>query len=292
MPVAFISYAHKDENIVGLLRALLKFHGIEAWCSGLDIEGGQKFREEIVQRLSKADALIAVVSQNSAKSKWVNSEIAMFQTMKPESRIVPLTLDSTDPNDVFDGLAKHQAIPCCVEGFQRLFRVFDRSFLGAAEFPRQRRIGERKKGDRSKGGPDRRHWNLSRYRTGLWKCFERARQIDMHTMDVSIKTLHEVATTLSPEVTQYQYRDRTTGEDREPSKVLAHAINLAWQELRTLPSLPDLAVIDTIAEKVWHSFEVLAADRRSGNDRRRSGRREGTAAAGNGEALGAKEASA
>jgi TIR domain len=85
-------HSHEDGNLVGILRALLKSHGVEASCSAYDIAGGQDFRNEITQGISQADVLIAIIYRNSSRRKWANREITAFGTTKPESRIVPLAL--------------------------------------------------------------------------------------------------------------------------------------------------------------------------------------------------------
>jgi TIR domain len=289
---AFISYSHEDANLVGLLRALLKSHGVEAWCSAFDIEGGQDFRNEITQGMSQADVLIAVVSQNSSKSKWVNREITAFGATKPESRIVPLALDSTDPNEVYDGLANYQLLPYSADGLERLFQVFEKKFLENG-FHHERRSETRRKGDRRKGVADRRHWDLCRYRTGLWTHFERTRDTTRDAkMEIAIKTLQDVAGTLTPEVSRYQYRDRGTGDILDCHGVIKEALNLAWLQLRSQGSATVQLVTDTFAEKIWESFVVSAIDRRSGREQRMTDRRGGTSTAANGQSLDAKKASA
>jgi hypothetical protein len=103
----FISYAHADSAFVDKLVQALSSHGIATWVDRFQLKPGSNWQDESTQAFTEADALIFVISANSAMSSWVRQEIqfAILQRQtgshKPiipvligQPSIVPLELQS------------------------------------------------------------------------------------------------------------------------------------------------------------------------------------------------------
>jgi class 3 adenylate cyclase len=108
----FISHAHKDRNFIEKeLTRVLPRYGIETWCSGDDIPGGENWVRAIYSGLQDSAGVIVVVSENSAASDWVRQELdyAVSDT-RMHGRIIPVALDETPMSAVHPYLVPVQAV--------------------------------------------------------------------------------------------------------------------------------------------------------------------------------------
>lgn len=71
----FISYSSKDEEFAKQLYERLVQSGVSAWFAPKDIRGGRKIYDQISQALDSTDKMLLVLSGNSMKSNWVNTEL-------------------------------------------------------------------------------------------------------------------------------------------------------------------------------------------------------------------------
>jgi len=97
----FISYAHKDSGFVDRLSQALRANGISIWVDRSQLLPGVEWSRSIEQALSDADAILFVVSPNSANSSWVQHEIelAILRSQTGNGKLViPLLIGS--PQDV------------------------------------------------------------------------------------------------------------------------------------------------------------------------------------------------
>jgi hypothetical protein len=90
----FLSYSRKDKESVEQLENRLKAAGYETWIDIEGIRGGDLWREAIVKAIDQADALLVLLSPNSAKSDNVCTELVLATENK--TRIVPVDI-STPP---------------------------------------------------------------------------------------------------------------------------------------------------------------------------------------------------
>ena len=127
-PTAFISHASADkERFVRPFADALETHGISAWVDEREIQPGDRFAEKIHDALDKADAVVMVLSENSADSEWVKDEInaALVHRINKGAKgakLLPVVLDGL-PN---------QRIPPALHGIQQV-RVDAGDYKGAAE---------------------------------------------------------------------------------------------------------------------------------------------------------------
>jgi len=80
----FISYSTKDQEFADRLHADLQSKGVRVWFAPDDIKGGQKLHEQIPEAIRLYDKLLLVLSENSIKSNWVETEI--YHAIQDETR--------------------------------------------------------------------------------------------------------------------------------------------------------------------------------------------------------------
>lgn len=92
-PRAFISYAHEDKAVVMSLYEGLKEKQVTLWLDQVELSPGVRFQEEIERALRTSDAILVVLSKNSALSDWLSFEGSFFYAREGNKLIVPIVLD-------------------------------------------------------------------------------------------------------------------------------------------------------------------------------------------------------
>jgi hypothetical protein len=82
----FISYSKKDVEQARLIAALLEAQGYSVWWD-TSLETGDEFRQEITEQLDTAKAVVALWTEHSVKSVWVNAEASRAHS---DRKLVPL----------------------------------------------------------------------------------------------------------------------------------------------------------------------------------------------------------
>jgi hypothetical protein len=72
----FISYSTKDQEFAERLYADLQANNVRCWFAPHDIQGGKKIHEQIDEAIRVHDKLLLILSPDSIKSAWVETEIA------------------------------------------------------------------------------------------------------------------------------------------------------------------------------------------------------------------------
>ena len=86
-PFAFVSYAHKDAEIVYEIIRYLNENGCRIWYDE-GIEVGEKWAQTIASKLRKSKVLIACISQNMLSSQ--NCEREIYYAVKHKIEIFPI----------------------------------------------------------------------------------------------------------------------------------------------------------------------------------------------------------
>jgi uncharacterized protein YjbI with pentapeptide repeats len=92
----FISYSMKDQKFADLLHSQLRQNNMRVWLATEDLKIGDRFRAKIDEAIRLYDKLLLVLSKNSVKSPWVQSEVeAAFEKERKQKRTVlfPIRLD-------------------------------------------------------------------------------------------------------------------------------------------------------------------------------------------------------
>jgi hypothetical protein len=131
----FLSYSRKDKGIVEQLENQLETAGYEMWIDVEGIRGGDLWREAIVKAIDQADALLVLLSPNSAKSDNVRTEVDLAAGRK--TRIVPVDISTPPviiPPSMQYPLAGKQRVKFPTE-FEKLLEALDRSRVAVEAQP-------------------------------------------------------------------------------------------------------------------------------------------------------------
>ena len=268
----FISHSTKDKMFVNLLVYLLEHHRINAWCDSYNLEPGIKVEQEINEAITKSEALLVVVSNNTIPSKWVTEEIARFSTLKPNSKIIPILLEKEiDLDAIFHGLNNYLSIDfssCHLAGYQKLFKIFNKDFL--PHIDRRGETGRRKIEDR-RSKKERRGVVFKRMQYGFWKSFTETAEItELLKIEIWVSRQLKIRKALMTEAQRYRYFDRESGKEKKYEEVLSRGIRQVWNEMEDMGKHEEYAVdlIKLIAERIFDEYEVTHNDRRTEKDRR------------------------
>src|SRR5215831_12483224 len=82
----FISYSKADHMLALKLSAFLEAEGWSVWWDR-NLSAGEAYRDEIMQKLSAARAVIVIWTQSSVKSDWARAEAGRA---KAEGKLIPV----------------------------------------------------------------------------------------------------------------------------------------------------------------------------------------------------------
>ncbi len=91
----FVSYSHTDEAFARMLWERMRKQKIRVWYAPEEMKGGRKIYEQIDHAIQVHDKLIIVLSNESIKSHWVETEIRRArrqEVTKGERKLFPLRL--------------------------------------------------------------------------------------------------------------------------------------------------------------------------------------------------------
>jgi hypothetical protein len=267
MPKVSITHASADRYFVDLLAELLRYHHIDVGVDTNSLPAGDDFKGEPNKGLAESDTLIVVVSKNSCGSEQITQEIMSFQASKGKTNIIPVLLDDTHPDKVFDGLWDIQGILFymnMLNGFQSLLKILGKEFLPE---PARRSGSDRRQGGRRI--TDRRSSPvIQRLRNGLWQLYER--ETGCGKFEAAYLTLGErlkAIDVLQNELKKYACFSKD-GNRCKPSKMELDKITCdVWQELGEREYLTAVIVMEAVAEKTLKQYELKPVDRRE-DDRR------------------------
>jgi hypothetical protein len=93
MPYVFLSHAHEDKGFARKLAADLRNAGHSVWIDEAALNIGDSLVNKISEGLSQVDFVVAVLSQTSIKSAWVDKELEIASNREiREKRVVVLPL--------------------------------------------------------------------------------------------------------------------------------------------------------------------------------------------------------
>ena len=91
----FISYSTKDERFAKRLHSRMRDNNLRVWFAPEDIKGGQKLHEQLERAIQMHDRLLIVLSEESMKSQWVQTEIRKareIETAEIRRKLFPIML--------------------------------------------------------------------------------------------------------------------------------------------------------------------------------------------------------
>lgn len=89
----FISHSSVDKPFVRKLETeLSKDKSLKFWIDENEILAGKDIQKSISESLKKTDYLLLIISDNSAKSNWVNFEVSQFVGFAENEKIIPIVI--------------------------------------------------------------------------------------------------------------------------------------------------------------------------------------------------------
>jgi hypothetical protein len=71
----FLSYSHLDEAFARALASALRSAGIDLFFDQRDLHVGDLLLDRVMKAIALRDYIIALISRNSVKSRWVREEL-------------------------------------------------------------------------------------------------------------------------------------------------------------------------------------------------------------------------
>ena len=112
---AFLSYSHRDKKWANWLHRRLETYKFPKTLTSQletlkpifrdreELSVSSDLSKRVQEALLQSECLIVLCSQNAAKSEWVNREISLFRTLRPNAEIFPVII-SGEPNAARDEL--------------------------------------------------------------------------------------------------------------------------------------------------------------------------------------------
>ena len=94
----FLSYRRADQAVARKIVEALEARGVRVWWDQ-KIEGGEDWRDAIVDSLTRSSVLVILFSEECNDSKQLRKELAIADTMDKE--IVPVLIEDTQPKGHF-----------------------------------------------------------------------------------------------------------------------------------------------------------------------------------------------
>lgn len=101
----FLSYNSKDRVLAGHIKERLEYFGVSVFLAHSDIEGGERWEREIIDKIRTCDVVLALVTPRFRKSKWTDHEAGMG--IGASRHIIPLSVDGVKP---YGFIARYQAL--------------------------------------------------------------------------------------------------------------------------------------------------------------------------------------
>lgn len=110
MPLVFISHSSLDhERVEREIISPLRAHGVETWYSTDSIKSASEWERQISTGLKKSDWFLIALTPRSVTSEWVWREVH-WAFLKRKDRIIPVMLETCEPDDLHLGLLPLQFI--------------------------------------------------------------------------------------------------------------------------------------------------------------------------------------
>ncbi|MCI4645666.1 MAG: TIR domain-containing protein [Hyphomonadaceae bacterium] len=90
----FLSYRRTDQPLARALVEAMEAEGLDVWWDQ-EIEGGEDWREAIVEGLTASQSLVILFSEDCNSSKQLKKELAIADTLDKE--IIPVLIEETKP---------------------------------------------------------------------------------------------------------------------------------------------------------------------------------------------------
>jgi hypothetical protein len=90
----FISHSISDSHVVDQFKSVLEVNGIGVYIALIQPQYGTSLPLKVSKAISRSDCVIAVLTQNGARSEWVNQEIGYAS--RSGKTIIPVVEDGIE----------------------------------------------------------------------------------------------------------------------------------------------------------------------------------------------------
>jgi hypothetical protein len=94
MSDVFISYSREDREVAKTLSAKLRERGCNVFLDESVLVSGVDFSRLIISNMLEAKVIIALLSSNTRRSKWVQEELAVALEQGGSGHVIPVLLDA------------------------------------------------------------------------------------------------------------------------------------------------------------------------------------------------------
>jgi len=125
MAFAFFSYSSADREFAYRLKRLLENEGVRVWIDEASLRVGDPFRERIKKAIEEVQFVVALLSERSIRSPWVQLELELGLSREKETgqpKILPVLIANCEippelSNRIFADLSTHETF---YKGFGKL----------------------------------------------------------------------------------------------------------------------------------------------------------------------------
>jgi hypothetical protein len=103
MGCVFLSHNSLDKPFVRMIASDIKASGIDIWLDEMELTVGDSLVLKIAEAIGKADYVVAFLSPNSIKSRWVQKELSVATTLSingNEIMVLPLLLGEIQNREI------------------------------------------------------------------------------------------------------------------------------------------------------------------------------------------------
>ena len=140
-PTVFISYNHKDKEIVAKITNYLRENHLDFFLDSISLMGGEVLEESLAQQILARDYFVVLLSKNSLRSNWVSfeSNLSNMKAIAAKGKVVPVRMDDCLDDFEFQGtvLEEKQAE---LDALERHMKKSRKYVLGHQHLSDQRQI--------------------------------------------------------------------------------------------------------------------------------------------------------
>lgn len=131
--MVFLCHCEEDQPFAERLYNRLLSLGITVWFEEHEIMGGDSTLELTQEGIKGSELVVVVISKNAAKSHLLKAMLDVTinqQIEEKETVVIPVSIDGTDPKDVFGFLEGKEVISIAPEGSEKQFNKLMNSIVG------------------------------------------------------------------------------------------------------------------------------------------------------------------
>ena len=130
----FISYSHRDEAWVGMLKKFLEYHAVRVWLAPYDLRAGAKLDANLQNAIQAYECLVIVLTAESLVSEWVAMELeAAIATNKQVVAVSLVTIAEVQDTELWKALSRFLVLDCHefspLEAFREILRSLQKREL-------------------------------------------------------------------------------------------------------------------------------------------------------------------